>query len=785
MTRLLRCVSVVFVVLVLSSAAAAQENRATITGAVTDQSNAAMPGVRVEAMNVDTGVPYPTVTNDAGVYSIPLVPSGNYQLTATLDGFQTATRRGVQVRAGERVQADFKMQVGAVSETLTVTAQAPLLETATASRGAVVSTEQVNDLPIMVRTAVLFATLTPGVQFTGNGGAPLASAVRPFDQSGLGGNIRINGGRSGRNNSLLNGMDNSTSYSPPPDAISEVRVQTNDVAAEFGHTGGGTVNVNLKSGTNRFHGSTYYYYQDENLKANTYTNKVAHLPNPPIVWREPGVELDGPVWIPHVYDGRNRTFFMFSWERIQDSLPNPATYRVPTELERLGDFSQTRVNGQPITLYDPLNVVNGVRQPIPGNDLRNLGRPLSPAALVMLKYFPLPNQPLDAVGNNFNPGANPQTDLYDVFSSQVDQVLNTSNRLIGTYGQGNRSQHQSYNGVETPASAGYYHERNSRLTGLVWTSVLSPSTVLNVRTGFNRIEALMDPYGNAFGTAGLRSLGWPSSLINQLQTPSFPSISFCPNTTCSATTVLAQAAQAGGTPLPNGTYMTVGGFTGFGGPTAGQGYSLTDNRVRTVTGSVTKVIGRHSVKTGALWDHSTASSIAKAVASFQFSPVFTQENPAVNVATQGNSFADFLLGYPGVPTGVLTNFGVPQQFSSFFSKNYLVTYVQDDWRVSSRLTLNMGLRWDYESPSVERSNSQTAGFDRSVQYTVNGKAMTGGLQFVTDANPFAAPRDLNNFQPRLGAAYQVNEKTVVRGGAALFYLPATVQGGTSGFSNLT
>ena len=760
----------------LAAAVKAQESRATITGAVTDESSGAIPGVRVEATNVDTGVVYSTVSNETGLYNIPLVPAGRYTLHATIDGFRTATRQDVQVRTGERVQSDFKMVVGALSETLTVTGESPILETATASRGAVLGTEQINDLPMPVRTALLFTSLTPGVQFTGL----LAGQMRPFDGFQVENFVRINGGRSGRNAALLNGIVNSTpenlgthtstAFSPPPDAISEVRVQTSDFAAEFGHTAGGTVNVNLKSGTNVFHGSAYYYYQDTNLRANTYTNKVAGLPIAPFSWDEPGVQVDGPVYIPNVYDGRNRTFFMFSWERISDWIPTSASFRVPTQLERLGDFSQTRVGGQPITLYDPLGMVNGVRPQIPGADLRNLGRPLNPAARTLLNYFPLPNQPFDAAGNNFNPGANPQTDMYDVFTYHFDQVLNTANRITATLGQGNRSQQQSYNGLEPAASTGFYHERNNLIGGAVWTSVLSPSTVMNVRAGFTNHEFLLDAYAKAFGKEGLASLGWPSSLIDQLQLHDMPNLSFCANTTCTTT---------GG----NGNYMTIGGSTGFGG---GGGYLNTFNNVRTLSGSVTTVLNRHAFKIGAQYDYLNNDRSQLATPTFQFSPVFTQQNPAVNVATQGNAFADFLLGYPGVPTGVLTNFGVPQAFSPIIANNYLAAYLQDDWRVSARLTLNLGLRWDYESPPVEESNGQNAGFDRGVQYVVNGRPMTGGLLFVSDSNQLPFRRDLDNLQPRVGVAYQLNDKTVLRGGVALFHLPAYgAQAYSNGFSNLT
>jgi hypothetical protein len=450
---------------------------------------------------------------------------------------------------------------------------------------------------------------------------------------------------------------------------------------------------------------------------------------------------------------------MFSWERITDWIPAPAQFRVPTELERLGDFSQTRVAGQPITLYDPLNVVNGVRQQVPGADLRNIGRPFNPAALALLKYFPLPNQAPDSAGNNFNPGDNPQEDWYDVFTYQFDQVLNTANRITGTFGHNTRSQNQSFQGLEPAASTGFYHERNNVIGGAVWTSVLSPSTVMSVRAGFTNHEFLIDPFARAFGKEGLSSLGWPSSLIDQLQVPAMPNLNF------------------------SGTYQTIGGATGFGG---NGGNQQTLNNVRTLNGSVTTVVNRHTFKIGVQYDYLTNDRRLKAGPTFQFSNVFTQQNPAVNVATQGNPFASFLLGYPGVPTGTVTNFGVQTVFSPFTTNNYVAAYIQDDWRITSRLTLNLGLRWDYESPPVERSNGQNAGFDRAVQYAVNGRAMTGGLRFVTDENRLPYGRDLNNIQPRMGLAYKLGEKTVLRGGTALFYLPAYgAQAYNNGFSNLT
>jgi carboxypeptidase family protein/TonB-dependent receptor-like protein len=342
------------------SAAFAQNNLATITGAITDPTSSSIRAAVVEATNVATGVVYRGSTTDAGIYTIPLVPAGSYSIKALKEGFSGATRNGIEVRTGDRVQVDLRLEVGSSTQNVTVSAEAPLLETATASRGTVLSTQQVSDLPINARNVTLLATLAPGVQTVND---QASSQNRPFD-GGLTDRIAINGGRSARNNYLLNGISNfgqdqstgfaNVNFQPSPDAVQEVRVQTSDYSAEFGHTSGGTINVNLKSGTNQFHGSAYYFLQNTILRANTFTSNASGKPRPAFQWNEPGLEADGPLIIPHVYNGRNRTFWMFAWERIKDKIPTPGNFRVPTLLERGGDFSQTKVNGTPITIFDPV-----------------------------------------------------------------------------------------------------------------------------------------------------------------------------------------------------------------------------------------------------------------------------------------------------------------------------------------------------------------------------------------------------------------------------------------------
>jgi len=762
------------VLVLVISVASAQNNLATITGAITDPTSASVPGAVVEAMNVATGVIYRGRTTDAGIYTIPLVPAGSYSIRALKEGFSGATRPGIEVRTGDRVQVDLRLEVGSSTQNVTVSAEAPLLETATASRGTVLSTQQVSDLPINARNVTLLATLAPGVQTVND---QASSQNRPFD-GGFTDRISINGGRSARNNYLLNGISNfgqdqSTGYAnvnfqPSPDAVQEVRVQTSDYSAEFGHSSGGTISVNLKSGTNQFHGSAYYFLQNTILRANTFTSNATAKPRSAFQWNEPGLEVDGPLIIPHVYNGRNRTFWMFAWERIKDKIPTPGNFRVPTLLERSGDFSQTKVNGTPITIYDPFTRVPFNNSFIPLNQRNSV-------ASAMLKYFPLPNIAPDASGNNFYPGDNAQTDTYDTFTSQVDQIMNDRRRLTVTFARNARVQRQADNGIVEEASTDYFHHRDNTVAGFAWTDVLSPTAVLSVRGGFSRHLFQIEPTAIEFGAAGLTGLGFPASLVAQLPLQAFPNIGFCADTSCSA--------LAG-----NGNYLTIGGATNFQG---GLVKNFSNNFA--VAATLSKNVGRHSLKFGAEFDNTLNNRITAAVMTLPFSSVFTQQSPTVNVATQGNAFASFLLGFSGLPNGASViggntpiTPGVANNISPALGNRYYATFVQDDWRINSRLTVNLGLRWDLETPPTERYNRENAGFDRTTTYTRAGVNLTGGLLFVNGSNRTPFSNDLNNLQPRIGAAYKLTEKMVIRGGYALMYLPSYGDSAYfNGFSNIT
>jgi len=347
-------------VLLPAGESAAQEFRATITGTVTDPQGAVIPKVRIEGRNLETGALVTTQTNDSGIYVLPFVPPGFYQLSAALEGFKRAVRDRIEVRVGDRLRVDFQLELGGVTEQVIVLGEVELLETTTASKGQVVDAQKVSALPLLGRNPFMLAVVSTGVQYTPS----MASrSSRPFDNGGMD-NFSINGGRQFTNEFLLDGVPNTNtettqpsnlSFVPSPDATEEFRVQTNTYDAQYGRTGGGVINVSLKSGTNNFHGALYHYFRHDRLNANNFQSNLAGARKSAFRWAQPGVQFDGPVYLPRLYDGRNKTFFMYSWEKIKSSIPFPQTYTVPTLEQRAGDFSKTvQANLQPILIYDPL-----------------------------------------------------------------------------------------------------------------------------------------------------------------------------------------------------------------------------------------------------------------------------------------------------------------------------------------------------------------------------------------------------------------------------------------------
>ncbi len=400
--------------LVLSTATPAlyaQEFRATITGTVTDVAGAAVPGATVQARNLETNVAQTVTTSTSGSYVFPFLALGHYDVTATAAGFKREVKNNIELRVADRVQLDFKMELGALTQEVTVTSQAELLETASATHGQVIDSASIRDLPLLGRNPFMLTLLSTGVTWPN---IQPSVSERPWDNNGMDSFI-VNGSQGLVNNYLLDGLPNTNvenagpaniSVAPNPDATSEFKVQTNSYDAEYGRTGGGTVNVTLKSGTNRLHGALYDYERNTIFNANLFQSNAAGIPRAAFRWHEPGVEFDGPVVIPKLYNGKDRTFFMASWEGISLIQPGTNVDTVPTLAERGGDFSGlVQSNGQPITIYNPLTtqLVNGqnVRTKFPGNVIQP--NQINPTAQAILNFIPLPNAAGTSTGlNNLN-----------------------------------------------------------------------------------------------------------------------------------------------------------------------------------------------------------------------------------------------------------------------------------------------------------------------------------------------------------------------------------------------
>ncbi|MEZ5404315.1 MAG: TonB-dependent receptor [Bryobacteraceae bacterium] len=734
----------------------AQEFRASVSGAVTDAQGALVPGASIEVKNLETNVTVSTVTNDGGSYVAPFVPPGRYSVTVSANGFKRAFRDNVELRVSDRIRIDFQLEVGAIAEQVTVSVAAELLETTTASKGQVIDSAKVRDLPLLGRNPFLLASLSTGVQYTPT---RQSRSNRPFDNGGMD-SFSMNGGRQFSNEFLLDGVpDTNTettgptnlSFVPSPDATEEFKVQTNTYDAQYGRTGGGVVNVSLKSGTNRLHGAAYHYFRNDKLNANAFESNAAGFGRSAFRWNQPGFEIDGPVWLPKVYDGRDKTFFMFSWEKIKSKIPLPQTYTVPTTAQRSGDFSQTlQANGQPILIYDPATTASAggtnTRQPFAGN--RIPAARFDPVSAKILDFIPVPTQPGNAQGFfNLVASPNPVSDEYDQFVTRVDQSLGNKHKFFSRYVRGNRHEVNSDAGFRHEAAPWYKHWRTNQGGNFDLTSTLSPTLVSSLRVGYIRHQFAIQQYGEGFDP---KTLGFPAQAVDPLPRKFFPRVVYTD-------------------------------YTAFG-PQRSTGSEFTFSDTWSAAETLNKVIGAHTVKFGAEWrlllnnqDRPTSS-----FARFDFDRRYTQRDPLRGDAASGNSFASLLLGVPFSGTS-------DRNASPAYRNNYWVVFFQDDWRVSRKLTLNLGLRWDYEAPLSERYNRQNGGFDTTSPspFKAPGLDLRGGLLFTSDANRQPFQRDLNNLQPRVGVAYQISEKTVFRGGYGITYLPTFDTGFNNGFSVVT
>ena len=732
-------------ILILSAAAAAFGQTAQLTGLITDSSKAAMADVRVTVTNSKTGVSRSTASNVQGNYTIPLLQPGTYRVLVQADGFRPISRDGITLEVDQVARMDFSMEVGAVTESISVTAQTQLLETSSGSLGQVIESKQFIDMPLNDRGALGLLSLSDGI-----------AASRTQDPTSFNNSTAFsaNGSRPGQNEVLLDGAPNTLPGVWPGrgilgtpvqvDAVQEFKVQTSVFSAEYGRTSGGLVNMVTRSGGNAWHGSASEYLRNSAMDANDFFNNLNGLPLISFKRNQFGGTFSGPVSIPKLYSGKNRTFFFANYQGTRASIAQSRTTTVPSAAMRAGDFSQlTTLQGQPVIIYDPLTTTavagTPTRQAVAGNRIP-AGR-IDPVARNLASYFPLPNAS-GPVNNLAQATASRQ--VADIYGVRVDLSISSRQNLFVRFTQ-NRDDGLDPRWLDNAAQG--FIGLNQKVDAIAadYTFTLNPTSVLNLRYGFtNRRHDNPDP---ALGM-DLTTLGFPKYVNSEAKYRVFPSVS-------------------------TGGYMAMGNA---------QAVNFFFYRTQSFQASLTKIKGTHTLKAGADFRVNKVNQERGIDPSgtYSFNRAFTQgPNANRGGTTLGDGFASLLLGTPA--SGQLGT-----AVNAISSNPYYAFYLQDDWKVSSKLTLNLGLRYDLELPRYEEHN-QLDWFDYSVLSPLNGKVagvgqLRGGLRFAgVDGNPRRHfNTDAVNLAPRFGFAYQVNAKTVVRGGAGVFFAPGSI--GAAGFN---
>lgn len=738
-----------------------QETRGSLVGRVMDPSGAAIAGATVRVTNTSTNVAVSTQTNAEGHYEASYLLPGPYRIEASQQGFRDLVRDGIELRVGERLNIDLPMQMGNVSEKLTVVAEAPLLETASSNMGQIVDRRRILELPVAHGNPYLLMSLSPGVAYTQNSGAD-----QPYAPTHIVG-YAIDGVRANRSEITVDGTPNTVvnhlwgrgdlmaGYTPPADVVQELKVETTTFDASVGHTQGGMTSVTLKTGANAAHGTAYYSMLNPSLDANLFFSNASRIPRGNYEYHRYGASLTGPVYLPKVYSGKDRTFFTYGYEGIRDSRARGATHTVPDERERAGDFSALLKLGSQYQIYDPSTrvAVTGGRfqvQPLPDN--RIPASRISPVAQKILTYIPLPNTAGLADGaNNLNRTDEPEVLSYYNHVARVDHNFSSSHRLYGRFNTYKR--HSAFSDYFHTLASGGVTNWPQHAFSLDDVYTLSPTTVLNVRYAFYRLAIGMSPKPAAIGF-DLTTLGLPKSLND--------------------------ATSAAERAFP---YVTVTNYFS----TYNSWYTH-NHQNHNLEGHFTAVRGAHTLRFGGdarqyrtfHWQPNNATTGA-----FEFNTTWTKGPYNTSAASpKGQGMASLLLG---LPTGgrVERNANYAEQSTEYS------LYFQDEWRVGSKLTLNFGIRYEIESPLTERFDRSVRGYDFNTVNPLEAQAkanyaarpiaelaaadfrFVGGLTFPgVNGQPRGLwNRDTNNFMPRVGAAYQLNARTVLRGGWGMYFGP--------------
>ena len=755
-----RLIAILTLLLSIASLSA-QDPRGFIRGTLTDSTGGAIPGARVRATANETGVSAVAISNEAGLYNLPYLIPGMYKLTVEHTGFKSFVRNQVEVRVSETVEVPITLEVGALTETVEVHDTTPQLETASATLGMVMDQRRISELPQRGANPLELTLLAPGVANTTN--LRLRKSMAPEATS----DFAADGAGRYNNEFQIDGISNTAAdrgrgyarvaYAPPASAVREFKMQTSAYDASVGHTMGSVVNVSTASGTNELHGEAHWFLRHSALDAPNFFNNKNNTPQPIYQDNRYGLSIGGPIWIPRIYNGKNRTFFFYAFEGNQFGVPSQFSRTVPTAAQRTGDFSPllplTNANNN-YRIYDPFStraIANGrfERDPFPGNIIpRNR---LDQLGVNLANLYPLPNAPNTATADGRNNFFSTPKAIQKTYSNllRFDHAFSENNRLFlrlhYDFWKENKN-HDFLNEIN-----GIHQNRPNRGMALDDVMVLNPTTVLNLRYGLTSTKWWQYRTSRGFDYA---ALGFSPQLI-----------------------ALTDKGQA---PLPRITPGAYSQLSWWEDPGDGVNSSLTHS----ATANVTKLMGSHTIRFGPEYRVYRSFNNRRPIGNapdYSFSTNYTRgpldNSPAAPI---GQDLASMLLGIP-------TSGSMELPSNSAMQNQFLGLYIHDDWKVNRRLTLNLGLRYEVETPINERYNRLLSEFDATTPNPIDAAARAnyarnpipelpvsqfralGGATWVSANNRSPFLGEKNNLMPRIGFALQLARNTILRGGYGIFF----------------
>lgn len=710
---------------------------AQIRGVVTDPSGAVVLGAKARLTDVATGIEVSADTNDKGIYTLNGLRPGKFNLVVEQSGFQSTEIKDITLAVSQQAVINVALRLASTSSSVSVTEAAPVLDTGGATLGTTISGNTTRDIPLYGRSYFPLVFLSGGVTESPGSG--------PADTYPAGTNFISNGQRNATAEIRLDGTpttapeqgeggNTNVYYQPSVEVIQEFKVSNNAFSSEFGNNGGTVLNILMKQGGNQFHGSAWWFGQRSGLDANDFFSNAAGLPRPGHKHDDYGFMVNGPI-------RKEKTFFLFDFERVKDRSPIQIVTSVPTVAERLGDFSQVNTadaNGNvvPNVIYDPTSGLPGSRSQFTYNGVANVIPPsmLDPIGSKVVALYPLPNLPGDPLfgTNNFRTNILNTSQGYQL-DAKVDQQFTPLQRASVRYSRLRSNQDTPAVFGDTAWNDGVHFSTTVHNIGTDYSWTVSPTLLLQLRAGLDRVEA---PGQSNYPS--LTTVGFPSVLAaNGISR--MPSIN-----------------------MDDGPYA--GLFTQCCVDTA---FAHT---LFNYSGSMSWVHGLHSFRFGGerRLFYNNFGQPDSATGTFHFSQINTANDPFAGDVTAGNAIASLLLGYGNNNSFITIRPRVADKSAE------TAFYIQDDWKVSPKLTINLGLRYEWSNPYTERFNrAQFSDFNGNSGITVDGLPFGSGPLLGTTLFPTSGdrsiPTDRNNFAPRLGIAYAPNNKTVIRGGAGIYY----------------